>query len=87
VQLYALGLGPTNPPLVTDRVAPVATVANTPTVRFGEVAAEVFGAALISPGLYQINLRVPDVDGDVPLTIELGGQRSPSNTTILVRRP
>lgn len=86
VQLYALGLGPTNPPLVTDRVAPVAAVTNTPTVRFGQTAAEVFGAALIAPGLYQINLRVPDVDGEVPLTIEIGGQTSPANTFILVRR-
>jgi uncharacterized protein (TIGR03437 family) len=86
VQLYALGLGPTNPPLVTDRVAPVATVTNTPRVRFGETEAQVLGAALISPGLYQINLRVPDVDGELPLTIEIGGQRSPNNTMVLVRR-
>jgi uncharacterized protein (TIGR03437 family) len=86
VQLYALGLGPTNPPLITDRLAPVAAVANVPTVRFGEVAAELFGAVLIAPGLYQINLRVPDVEGELPLTVEIGGQRSPGNTMILVRR-
>jgi uncharacterized protein (TIGR03437 family) len=86
VQLYALGLGPTNPPFVTDRVMGVATVANPVTVRFGEVAADVLGAALISPGLYQINLRVPNVDGEQALTLEVGGQRSPSNTIILVQR-
>jgi uncharacterized protein (TIGR03437 family) len=87
VQLHALGLGPTNPPFVTDRVMGVAAVANPVMVRFGEVPAEVLGAALISPGLYQINLRVANVaDGEHPLTIEVGGQRSPNNTIILVQR-
>jgi uncharacterized protein (TIGR03437 family) len=88
VQLYALGLGATNPALVTDRVLPApASLVNAPTVRFGETQADVLGSALISPGLYQINLRVPDVNGELPLTIETSGVRSPNNTIILVQRP
>ena len=48
---------------------------------------EVFGAALISPGLYQVNLRVPNIaDGEYALTLEVAGQRSPANTIILIRR-
>ena len=87
VQLYALGLGPTNPALITDRVLPApAAIQNAPTVRFGDVSAQVLGSALIAPGLYQINLRVPDVTGELPLTIEVGGRRSPSNTIITVQR-
>ena len=85
-QLYALGLGPTRPPLVTDIVPPVSELENQPKIWFGQVAGEVLSAALVAPGLYQINLRVPDVDGNVPLMIEAGGEISPDNTTILVQR-
>ena len=88
VQLYALGLGATNPALVTDRLltSPAALV-NSPVVRINDVQAEVLGAALVSPGLYQINLRVPEVpNGDHPFVLDVAGSRSPTNVFITIQR-
>lgn len=89
IQIYASGLGPTNPAIAADRTVPAAApVVNTPIVRFGQTAAEVFGAALTFPGLYQINARVPTTvpDGDIPFTVEVSGVRSPGNVFISVQR-
>lgn len=87
VQLYALGLGPTNPALVTDRVPSASQLVNAPTVRFGDVPAEVLGSALVGPGLYQINLRAPAApDGDLPFTLTIGGVSTPNNVYITVQR-
>lgn len=90
VQLYASGLGPTNPPVAADRLVPtgqVPLVTNTVRVRFGDVEAEVFGSFLQGPGLYQVNIRVPNVDpGDVRVTIEAGGTRSSDNVYASIQR-
>jgi uncharacterized protein (TIGR03437 family) len=87
VQLYALGLGPTNPALATDRLQPVAALTNTPSVRFGQTQAQVLGSALIAPGLYQINMIVPDVpNGEPVLTLEIGGVRSADDVVISIQR-
>jgi uncharacterized protein (TIGR03437 family) len=86
IQLYALGLGPTNPALQTDRLQGTAALVNTPVVRINQTAAEVLGSALAGPGLYQFNLRAPDQNGDVPLVIEIGGARSAENVFITIQR-
>jgi uncharacterized protein (TIGR03437 family) len=89
IQIYASGLGPTTPPMDAGRTIPApAATASTPIVRFGDSAAEVFGAALTAPGLYQVNARVPAsvADGDQPFTLEISGTRSPNNVYITIQR-
>lgn len=88
VQLYTSGLGATNPTVPTDRVVTTpGTVANPVTVRIGGVAAQVFGAALTLPGLYQVNIQVPQVsDGDQPIVVEVSGAQSPGNVFLAVKK-
>ena len=58
------------------------------TVNFGSIAGQVSFAALTMPGLYQINVKLPDnvPDGDVPVTIQIGGLSSQSNAFISIQR-
>lgn len=65
LQIYATGLGPTNPAVATGEIGPTsppfATVVNSVTVSLGGVNAPVEFQALAPGfvGLYQINIRVP----------------------------
>jgi uncharacterized protein (TIGR03437 family) len=89
IVLYGTGLGATSPASRAGTVigAPV-PVANPVQVRFGNTAVSA-NAWLVSAGLYQINVKVPDAqaDGDVPLTISVGGTASTVNTQLTVKRP
>jgi uncharacterized protein (TIGR03437 family) len=40
-----------------------------------------------SPGLYQLNIKLPDAtpDGDLPLVIEIGGVQSPAGAFLTVQ--
>ena len=88
VQFYVNGLGPTNPAVATDRqFEGMPRVVNQPSVRIANVSAEIFGAVLRFPGLYQIGARIPEVpDGDQPIVVEVGGVRSPANVSITIQR-
>jgi uncharacterized protein (TIGR03437 family) len=67
--IYAIGMGPTNPPVATGAPAPssapLAQLTVTPTINFGGSIAPVFATpsfAGLSPtyaGLYQINVTIP----------------------------
>lgn len=47
------------------------------TIRIGTSAAPVGFAGLISPGLYQFNLTIPNLpDGDHPVTAQVGDART-----------
>jgi len=68
--------------------APV--TATLPTVTVGGLPATVIGAAL-SPGLagvYQVAIQLPDnvPAGDVEVRATIGGQQSPENVYLYVRR-
>ena len=86
--LYATGLGATTPvsPAGTLIGAPV-PVANAVQVRFGNTAVSAL-AWLVSAGLYQINVTVPGTqpDGDVALTVSVGGTASTVNTLLTAKR-
>lgn len=74
ILLFGTGFGPTNPIITTGFVftnpAPLAAGV---TATVGGMPANVQGF-LISPGLYQFNLTVPNLpDGDAPLAIAIGG--------------
>jgi protocatechuate 3,4-dioxygenase, beta subunit len=76
--LFGTGFGPTAPATSVFDVSsvPVPT-ANTVRVRIDNVDAVVTYSGLISPGLYQLNVQIPDLpDGDHALTVEVGGVRT-----------
>jgi uncharacterized protein (TIGR03437 family) len=81
--LYAIGLGDTNPFVATGAAAPsnpLAWVTGTPTVNFGggiggAIATPDFtGLSPASAGLYQINVRIPQLvqKGTVNVTVAFG---------------
>jgi uncharacterized protein (TIGR03437 family) len=72
VDLYASGLGPTDPPapagMAVRHPLPLASV---PEVRIGGQPADVEYAGLVSPGVYQLNVRIPSglPPGDAPVRL------------------
>lgn len=88
VQLYANSLGATNPTVPENQfvTAPL-PVANSPTLRIGDTSVEVLGAAMVSSGFYQINVRIPDLQsGDYPIVVTTNSVSSASNVYITVQR-
>jgi uncharacterized protein (TIGR03437 family) len=89
ILLFGTAFGPTNPPIQSGRVfngaAPLVTV---PTVRIGNVPAQVQFAGLSGAGLYQLNVVVPDVpNGDQAVVAELpGGLSTQANSFITIQR-
>ena len=90
IVLYATGLGPTDPPLAAGvAVSAPANLAAPAKVFFGDIqASEVPFAGAIANGVYQINVKVPATvaSGDVPLTVEVGGERSQRDLYIATSR-
>jgi len=76
--LWGTGFGSASPP------------PEAPVIRMGEVTADYLAGAPApgSKGLFLMVVRVPDAvpDGDVPVTAEIGGMRSPDNVFISVQR-
>ncbi len=86
VSLVALGLGPTNPPMVTGVKPTVAGVTTTPvqvSVGGKTVTPDFAGLLLAAAGSYQVTFKVPaDAPvGALPLFLTVGGQQS--NTVTL----
>jgi protocatechuate 3,4-dioxygenase, beta subunit len=88
VLLFGTGFGPTAPATsVLDAINEPVPTANTVRVRFDNVDALVTYSGLISPGLYQLNVQVPDLpDGDHALTAEVGGVRTSKIVKVHTRR-
>ena len=88
IQLFATGLGQTNPAIssVTVVSAP-APCANTATVSVGGASAKVAYCGLVAAGLYQVDVTVPSsaTTGDNPVTITMGTFTSASGATINVQ--
>jgi uncharacterized protein (TIGR03437 family) len=75
IVLYANGFGPTTVPVVAGAETQSGNLSPVPTVTIGGINASVPYAALISPGLYQINVVVPAnaVSGDNVLAATING--------------
>src|ERR1051326_1017470 len=59
IVLYANGFGPTSPPVVSGAQTQSGTLSPLPTVTIGGIPATVAFAGLIQPGLFQLNVTVP----------------------------
>lgn len=89
ILLYATGLGPTTPASPAGRLIDAAAPLASPVeVRFGNTAVTA-PAWLVGAGLYQINVKVPEsqADGDIPLTVSIGGAASAAKAQLTVKRP
>ena len=88
IVLYGAGFGPTSPPTPAGILAVgVASLAAPPTAQIGGAPATVAFAGIISPGLYQINLVVPDVpDGSALLTVTTADGTQTPDGFIAVKR-
>jgi uncharacterized protein (TIGR03437 family) len=96
VILYGTGFGLTEPLFASGAIADRQARLRDPfkvTVGGVTLQPEDILYAGLSPGsvsgLYQFNVRIPATasEGDVPVVIEIGGQRTQSGATIRVRRP
>jgi uncharacterized protein (TIGR03437 family) len=86
--LYGTGFGSVAPPTPTGQLVTLPGQLTAPvTVWIGGLAAPVGWSGLVSPGLYQINVRVPEVpDGDASVVAEISGFRTQANAFITVQR-
>ena len=78
IELYGTGFGPTSPPIPASQAAfPPAILAAPVSATIGGVSATVQWAGLIGPGLYQVNVLVPNVAaGDQPVILSIAGFES-----------
>ena len=87
ITLYGAGCG-TVPGLVAGSAAQSGALPAAPAVQIGGVSAAVTFAGLVSPGLCQYNVVVPDsaADGDNAVLAVIGGSSTPSGDLISVQR-
>jgi uncharacterized protein (TIGR03437 family) len=89
IVIYGTGFGATQPPISATALVPAPLpLANLQElrVRVGGVDAEVRFAGLITPGLYQFNLVVPEVpDGDRTIVAELRGLLTRADLMVAVQ--
>jgi uncharacterized protein (TIGR03437 family) len=88
IVVFGTGFGPTNPAVPTDSIyqgaAPLVDTTQL-TLRIGQSAATVEFAGVVSNGLYQFNVVVPDLaPGDYPVTGSIAGAPTPTTATITI---
>jgi uncharacterized protein (TIGR03437 family) len=87
ISLYGSGFGPTNSDVAAGQVFSGAYPTATPvTVTIGGTPANVSFAGLVGPGLYQINVTVPETlaDGDHAVVATVAGVNSQSGALLKV---
>jgi uncharacterized protein (TIGR03437 family) len=87
IELFGTGFGPNNPKIDFGKLfftpSPTAQIV---TATVGAVAANV-ASYLVSPGLYQFNLTVPNLpDGDALVVLTIAGQSTQSEMYLAVAR-
>jgi uncharacterized protein (TIGR03437 family) len=80
IEIYGTGFGATTPAVPTEQLVSQAAPTTLPvTMTIGGVAAEVQWSGLVSPGLYQLNVKIPTLAaGDQPVQTTIGGFQSPA---------
>jgi uncharacterized protein (TIGR03437 family) len=88
IVLYGTGFGPTNPPLPTGQlITTPAVLANTVQITIGGATANVTYAGLVSPGLYQFNVTVPNLpNGDAAVAATIGGVTTQTGVSVTIQQ-
>ncbi len=88
ILLYGTGFGPTNPPLSTAQLVTAAEpLANSVQISIGGLAATASFAGLVSPGLYQFNVTVPNLpNGDAAVLATIGGVATETGLSVTVQQ-
>lgn len=88
IVLYGTGFGPTSPAAEAGKVITSALrTATDVRVQIHNQQATVSYSGLVSAGLYQLNVTVPDLpDGDYPVTAEVGGVRTGKFVKLRIQR-
>jgi uncharacterized protein (TIGR03437 family) len=88
ILLFGTGFGLTSPVVASGSAfSGAAPLVTAPRILIGGLPAEVLFGGLTGPGLYQFNLRVPDLpDGDHEIVAELSGVTSPGGVYLNVKR-
>ena len=90
IVLFGTGFGVTQPAISATALVPAPLPLARPEdlrVRIGGLDAAVAYAGLISPGVYQFNVVVPQVaEGDQAVVVELRGLLTQSNLLVAVQR-
>ncbi len=86
ISLFGTGFGTTNPASPSAELVSQPAVLNAPaTIQIGGAVAGTSFAGLVSSGLYQFNVTVPNIaDGDQLVVIQIGGLQSQEKTYIPV---
>jgi uncharacterized protein (TIGR03437 family) len=89
LQVYATGLGPTNPAVtpgqVVSKPAPLTDLTQLH-VTVGGAPATVLYAGMVSAGLYQINVLIPQLDdGDQPIVATISGASSQTGISVPIK--
>src|SRR5262249_37299388 len=88
IVMFGTGFGPTNPAVPTDTIFSGAATLVDPTqltLQIGSATATVEFAGVVSNGLYQFNVIVPDLaPGDYPVTASIAGVPTPTTATITI---
>ena len=88
ISLFGTGFGETDPAVPTGQIVSAPAPLRDPVVvRIGNVPADVTFAGLVSSGLYQLNIKVPETPaGDQPLGAEIAGFKAPAGLFLSVER-
>ena len=88
ILLYGTGFGSTNPPLPSGQlVTTPAVLANPVQITIGGVAAVATFGGLVSPGLYQFNVTVPNLpNGDAAVLATIGGVTTKAGVSVTVQQ-
>lgn len=88
ILLFGTGFGPTSPQHPVNQVNPgPLPTANPVKVQIENQSVPVAFAGIVSPGLYQLNVTVPDLpDGDYPVSAEVAGVRTPKFVRLRIQR-
>jgi uncharacterized protein (TIGR03437 family) len=88
IVLYGTGFGPVNPPLPTAQLVTTPSVlANTVGVTMGGVTAPVTYSGLVGPGLYQLNVTVPNLSsGNAAVMATIGGVSTQTGVSVTVQQ-
>jgi uncharacterized protein (TIGR03437 family) len=88
ILLYGTGFGPTNPAVPTGQlVATAEPLANSVQVSIGGMNAPVTFGGLVSSGLYQFNVTVPNLpNGDAAVLATIGGVTTQTGVSVTVQQ-